>query len=290
MVIVTRPSTLGGAVNASQLPKGATFLIGDVHGQWDALDRLLAAMGRADTGQSHRTLVTLGDVVHKGPRSRKVLKETLIGGLTVRARADTFVPLLGNHEILFARALIALEQGEEGKAWLSAWARGGGESLLTSWTKDKPGTWRDRLMRWRDGFPSPELAGLATWHKAWIQGGLSAVHAGFTPGVDWRSMGPMEAYLEARPRLRKHTTHWATVRAPFLDWVGGFKGDLVVHGHTPPKAFFGGKPKNEAAVMRALNRTRDLGRLCLDGGAGFGIGVAGALVHEGTVRLYFAPC
>jgi serine/threonine protein phosphatase 1 len=290
MVIRTRPSTLRGAVDGSKLPQDAVFLIGDIHGQWDALDRLLAAMAREDTGAAARTLVTLGDTVHKGPRSRKVLKEALSGGLAQRLNADTYVPLMGNHEILLARALMALEQGPEGKPWLAAWARSGGDTLLSSWTKDRPGPWRDRLMRWRDGFPTPELMGLATWQKAWIHEGLSAVHAGFTPGVDWQAMGAMEAYLEAQPRLRKHTTHWATVRAPFLDWVGGFKGSLVVHGHTPPKAFFGGKPRNEAAVARGLDRSFELGRLCLDGGAGFGIGVAGALVFQGTVRLFFAPC
>jgi hypothetical protein len=145
-------------------------------------------------------------------------------------------------------------------------------------------------MRWRDAFPSWEPTILTTWQKAWIHQGLQAVHAGFAPGVDWKSIEPMDAYLEATPRLRKHTTHWATVRAPFLDWVGGFQGTLVVHGHTPPQTFLDKKPHTAEDIEHALNRSSDLGRLCLDGGAGFGVGVAGTLIHQGTVRIFFSPC
>lgn len=289
MTIITRPLALGGAVHANTLPPEAIFVIGDVHGQWRALDMLLATMARTKTGSKTRLLLTLGDTIHKGPQSRRVLTAMLNGDVADKMDADTHVPLMGNHEILFARALVALEQGNDGTPWLNAWARSGGKELLESWKKDQPGKTKERLTRWRDGFKAP-LAKIASWGSAWEHEGMTGVHAGFAPGADWRAMGAMDAYALHNSRLTKNPHHWATVRAPFLDWTQGFGGRLVAHGHTPPRGLFRRTPRQASDLIHAFDASAHKGRICLDGGAGFGIGVAGAIIEDGTVRFLFAPC
>lgn len=288
MIVTTRPLPLTGMVDPNTLPPEAVFIIGDVHGQWQALDALTRAMGNVRTASKTRVLLTLGDTIHKGPQSRRVLTGMLDGTVADRVRVDTHVALMGNHEILFARALIALEQGPEGLPWITSWARNGGKDLLESWKKDRPGKTSERLARWRDGF-KPPLSRLASWGKAWEHEGLTGVHAGFAPGVDWRALDPMHAYGLDRQRLVKHPHHWATVRAPFLDWNEGFGGRLVAHGHTPPRGLFRRTPAQAKDLIRAFDASTHKGRICLDGGAGFGIGVAGALVDDGTVRFFFSP-
>lgn len=291
MVIHTRPlPILGDLVNVKNLPKEAIFIVGDVHGQWDALTRLLRKMGATPTAGSARILVTLGDLVHKGPQSGQVLRAALGDEMRQKVGADRHVRILGNHEILLARALIALEQGSDGRAWIAGWAKSGGATLLTAWDKDQPGPWSERLARWRDSFTPGQLAGIGKWDRYWERGSLMAVHAGIAPDVDWSQMAPMDAYPEIEPRLRKHPHHWATVRAPFLDHSGGFDGKLVVHGHTPPRSFFSQVPKTHRALTQALDMTASKARLCLDGGAGYGVGVAGAVIHNGTMKLFFSSC
>lgn len=289
MVISTRPLPLGGLVTPHTLPQDAVFVIGDIHGQWTALHALLAHMGKIRTGTATRLLVTLGDCLHKGPKSRRVLGALLGDGAAELAQADLHIGLLGNHEILFARALMALDAQDGDHSWIAAWMRNGGESLLASWKKDRPGTPENRLRRWRDSF-KPPLSRLALWAKAWEHEGMAAVHAGFAPGVDWRTMGAADAYTLVRGRATKHPHHWATVRAPFLDWQGGFGGRLVAHGHTPPRGLFRRKPRSGSDLIHAFDASASKGRICLDGGAGFGIGVAGALIYDGTVRFFFTPC
>jgi len=289
MVISTRPQPLGGLVMPHTLPEEAVFMVGDIHGQWNALQALLGAMGRVHTGPKTRLFITLGDSLHKGPQSRRVLTALLGTEAQERVRADAHVPLLGNHEILFARALMALDAPERDLSWVAAWMRSGGESLLASWKRDREGTPAERLLRWRDSF-KPPLSGLATWGKAWEHEGLAAVHAGFSPGVDWAGMGAGDAYTLVRGRPTKHPHHWATVRAPFLDWTQGFGGRLVAHGHTPPRGLFRRTPRQPSDLLHAFDASAHKGRICLDGGAGFGIGVAGALITDGTVRFFFSPC
>ena len=287
MVLITRPQPLGGCVDSTHLPDTAVFAIGDIHGQWRPLTALLAAMNATPTGNSTRVLLTLGDTLHKGPRSRRVLRAALSDEITQRAGVDAYHPLLGNHEILFARALIALDRGE--MSWLGAWYRAGGDTLLTSWKNDRTGTIAARLARWRDAFPA-SLETMGRWGHTWHQDGLVGVHAGLSPHADWSAMGALDAYTLMRGRPVKHPQHWATVRAPFLDWTGGFGGRLILHGHTPPRSFFRRPPRRAADLTQTLNTSATLGRVCLDGGAGFGIGVAGALIHDQTIRFFFSPC
>ena len=55
------------------------YVIGDIHGRLDLLDRLIADIAREAKGQEENALtVTLGDYIDRGPNSRGVL-DRLIG-------------------------------------------------------------------------------------------------------------------------------------------------------------------------------------------------------------------
>ena len=84
------------------LPPGPLDVIGDVHGEIDVLDELLARLGY-DAKGAHpdgRRLVFVGDLVDRGPDSPAVLDRVM--GLAGRAGA---LCILGNHELNLLRGV-----------------------------------------------------------------------------------------------------------------------------------------------------------------------------------------
>lgn len=79
---------------------GRTFAIGDIHGERDALERVLSRLPALD---AHDTIVFLGDYVDRGPHSAEVI-ELVRHGLPERTPARV-VPLMGNHEEAWLRVL-----------------------------------------------------------------------------------------------------------------------------------------------------------------------------------------
>jgi serine/threonine protein phosphatase 1 len=93
-----------------------TIAIGDIHGCLAALDTLLEAIAPCEED----TIVTLGDVVDRGPESRGVVERVIELGARCR-----LVPLLGNHE---AMMLDALQDGD-----LDFWLTCGGAETVDSY-------------------------------------------------------------------------------------------------------------------------------------------------------------
>jgi hypothetical protein len=91
------------------LPEGRLDLIGDVHGEIDALRSLLDCLGYDEDGghPAGRQLVFLGDLVDRGPDSPAVVR--LVTRFVEAGRASC---LLGNHEL---NVLLGLRK--EGNAW-----------------------------------------------------------------------------------------------------------------------------------------------------------------------------
>lgn len=87
-------------------------IVPDIHGQFDKLQALLAALGWRKTFQSwaasstNRKLIFLGDFIDRGPDNRKVLQ-------TVRdlVAADLAVAVMGNHELNALRMHHVNEEG-----------------------------------------------------------------------------------------------------------------------------------------------------------------------------------
>lgn len=92
-----------------QLMEGPLDIVGDVHGEIDALNDLLAALGYDTHGRhpaGHR-LVFVGDLCDRGPDSIAVMER--VGELVDRGLAQC---VLGNHELNLLRAA-----RKEGNGW-----------------------------------------------------------------------------------------------------------------------------------------------------------------------------
>ncbi len=189
------------------------YVVGDIHGRHDLLQRLHARIREDLEAHPHAVprLIYLGDYIDRGMESRAVL-ETL-----VHAPMDGFAVehLKGNHE---AAMLDFLKDPQAGAGWLAI----GGQATLYSYGVAAP-----------MGIASPQalsdiqrkfLEALPLRHVSFLEGlALSAshgdfffAHAGVRPGV------PLERQDEA-------DLLW--IREPFLREKSAFS-KVVVHGHT----------------------------------------------------------
>lgn len=89
-------------------------IIGDIAGNFDALQRLLAIMPEADL------VIGAGDLVDRGPKSREVVDYFM--------NNDKAVALLGNHELMMLMAC------RHDKFWgYHSWVRNGGQTTIDSY-------------------------------------------------------------------------------------------------------------------------------------------------------------
>jgi hypothetical protein len=88
------------AVVPEALPPGPLDIVGDVHGEVEALRDLLRVLGYAADGThaAGRTLVFVGDLCDRGPDSPAVIRQ--VAALVAAGRAHC---LLGNHELNILR-------------------------------------------------------------------------------------------------------------------------------------------------------------------------------------------
>lgn len=176
--------------------KGRTLLIGDIHGCADELKQLLA---KFDPKKKDR-IIALGDLVNRGPKSRKVMKI---------ARKYGILPILGNHEI----------------------------RLLEAWKTKRIGPLKlkDRLTY--AALRKSDWEWMETWpHVYRIKSlNLIAVHGGFLPGKNWKKQSPRLVTSiqvidkKGNPTKRSQNANgkpWANF------WIGP---EHVVYGHTPRK-------------------------------------------------------
>lgn len=91
------------------LPSGPLDIVGDIHGEYDALRNLMLHLGYDEAGHhpQGRTLVFVGDFCDRGPNSPAVL--ALVQSLVQSGHAFA---VLGNHEINLLR-----EDAKDGAGW-----------------------------------------------------------------------------------------------------------------------------------------------------------------------------
>lgn len=96
----------------TSLMPGPVDVIGDVHGELEVLEKLIAALGYGERGAhpDGRTLVFVGDLVDRGPSSLGVV--TRVAELVAAGRAQC---VLGNHELNIIRGA-----RKEGNEWFFA--------------------------------------------------------------------------------------------------------------------------------------------------------------------------
>jgi serine/threonine protein phosphatase 1 len=234
-------------------PNAQIFAIGDVHGQAQVLAATLDAIGGVPRSASHRCLIFLGDLIDRGPNSLAAID--IAETAKARSCVDEVIILPGNHELMLLDAL------DDPMVFMGDWLDNGGDAVIH---EALPNSNVIRLADFaeiaRGAIPQWFLERMRTgptWHR---QGSLLFVHAGLDPHSE-----PME--FLARERFSVYDPdHWAWIRAPFLDWTGGWgplKKWQVIHGHTPAVQVL----TQLCQFVEAADRLVTHDRLCLDAGS-----------------------
>lgn len=121
------------------MPK--TYVIPDIHGMKNHLDRAIAEIEARAVGQSHK-VIFLGDYIDRGPHSAQVIKAIRCG----IDHGKPWVALKGNHEDFMACAIV-----DNDKSYGESWVFNGGYDCIQSyegntdqllvdaqWAKDLP--------------------------------------------------------------------------------------------------------------------------------------------------------
>lgn len=219
------------------------YVVGDIHGRLDLLDRLLEKIEADISGSKGRKVlvVFVGDLIDRGPSSAQVVE---------RLRTYTHpqvrtVFLLGNHEEVLLRILA-------GEAELiTKWRWFGGNECLRSYGLDTDKlvgmSDEDALEVIRNAVPKEHIEFLEGFDDSCRFGDYLFVHAGIRPGVEI-------------DQQRQSDLRW--IREPFLfdDTDHGF---VVVHGHTiRPEVEI--RP-NRIGIDTGAYRTGVLTALAIDG-------------------------
>lgn len=196
----------------STAPGDRVYAIGDIHGRYDLLRKLL------DQIEDHTAtlppaksihVILLGDLIDRGPDSARVLKLAY----DVQRKTRNLFVLLGNHEELMIRAL----SGEPGM--VGAWMKLGGRATLRSFGIEPPEGDYDLRAFTRQvssAIPGEILEWLKALPLSARSGDYFFCHAGVRPGV-------------ALKRQVANDLLW--IRDGFLDSEVDH-GAVIVHGHS----------------------------------------------------------
>jgi serine/threonine protein phosphatase 1 len=177
-----------------------TFVIGDIHGCVDEIDRLLDALALTTAD----TVVFLGDYIDRGPSPKGVIDRLL----RLRHEGPRCVFLRGNHEDMFLAFLG--EHGAFGDAFL---ANGGGSTLHSYNLHGEFGQLR------ADQLPPEHLEFLRSLQMQHEAGAFLCVHAGLNP---------------ARPLAAQREEDLLWIRDEFICNPHLFPF-TVLFGHTPQR-------------------------------------------------------
>jgi serine/threonine protein phosphatase 1 len=191
---------------------GRLYVIGDVHGRADLLDRMVGAITNdlAARPAADSLVVTVGDYVDRGPDSRGVIERLRRNPFPTR-----FIALKGNHELLLEGFLHDPQVAEH-------WRRFGGLETLQSYGVPVGDVMRGReylaaARALAQAIPEEHFDFLGSLRTSLTVGKYFICHAGVRPGV------PLD-------RQSEEDLLW--IREPFLASRADF-GRIVVHGHTP---------------------------------------------------------
>ena len=241
MAGATLPAPAAPARAHFPLPEDAVVAIGDVHGDLTTLRGLLRSLGLVDSGDrwqgGKRHLVQTGDVLDRGPDSRKALELIMRLEKEAEAAGGRVVMVLGNHEVMNVCgdlryttreefAAFAAEEDPAARAHRKERILGiirGGSPLLKSGpyrllarsldertfeTVFPPGFFAHRLAFSPQGRYGKWLLQRSVVHRegksVFLHGGLSAAYGGLpAEEINRRVLSEVLRYLEAVSELEK---------------------------------------------------------------------------------------
>ncbi len=206
-----------------EAPNGqCIYAIGDIHGERQCLDSLLAAISadfhqRFNEQDVRKIIIFLGDYIDRGPDSRGVLD--ILCRLAAESRAGDGPAcrfLCGNHETALLDFLADPVAEAE---WLSY---GGAETLASYGIRASTGiTAPARCRALRDSLaerlPEAHRTFLDQLEPMVVLGDYAFVHAGIRPGIALERQRPEDLQRIREPFLSSHRRH----------------PKVIVHGHTP---------------------------------------------------------
>ena len=200
------------------LPDGPLDIVGDIHGEVDALRHLLQHLGYNQQGEhpEGRTLVFVGDFCDRGPDSPAVL--ALARQLVQSGRA---LAVLGNHEINLLR-----EDPKDGSGWFFDARLARDQERYAPFSRPTA-TERSEIGEFLSGLPiGLERPDLRVIHAAWQEPQIGAIRPLPLGSVraeydQWETLGQEEA---RRNRLADR------MAAELLEWPHGLENNE----HRPP--------------------------------------------------------
>lgn len=246
--------------------------IGDIHGMKGALDILLSeALDREVTD-----LVTLGDMIDRGPRSLAVLER--LRRFSDETPTVTCTHCMGNHEHMLLNALRNSDEDARNVAF-ELWYFNGGKAVIDEAMAKTNVT----SITMRDVITMPQLEFIERLLSHHVIGRVLFVHAGVSPQF-LRTPADVEVATTFATMLNlrflQEDFHPLWIRKPFLEHSapafhakgGGHGGFFVIHGHTP---------SSRVSVNRDIARAR----INLDGGSSRSGWVRMALLSNDAIRV-----
>lgn len=189
------------------LAEGPLDIVGDVHGELEALSDLLRVLGYdAAGGHPHRRrLVFVGDLGDRGPDSPGVIR--FVAGLVEAGLAQC---VLGNHELNLMRG-----SAKDGNGWFYAEDH---DRQQGKYLRSRPATAEER-QSFRDFFGTLPLAlardDLRVVHAAWHPPSLAAVESAPDPSD---VLGVYRHYAQLAERLEYEAQIRSAAEAEHLRW------------------------------------------------------------------------
>jgi serine/threonine protein phosphatase 1 len=188
------------------------YVIGDIHGRADLLDRIVDEIYR-DIEKQHTDnciTITLGDYIDRGPDSRSVIDR-----LARNPFPTEYVALMGNHEALFEKYLNGAPIGDY-------WRNLGGLETLHSYGVPVKELLRGRSFdeaaaALKTAIPDEHRQFLSSLRISVSIGSYFLCHAGVRPDV---------------PLANQSADDLIWIRDEFLNSTKDF-GKMVIHGHSP---------------------------------------------------------
>ncbi len=220
------------------------YVIGDVHGQFPKLTRLLSDAGLLGDDQrwagGDAALLFIGDYFDRGADGVDVVELLMRLQREAEAEGARVHALLGNHD-----ALILAAQRFGTAYWLDAWERNGGNDADFSRLRDEHVEWiteRPAMLRVSDVLYAHADATFYTRYGDTIED----VNAAFTNLLRAGDESAWDRLLDDfSERHAFDGPDGADAAARFLQQYGA---DQLVHGHTPIQKVTGDPPE---AVTRA---------------------------------------
>lgn len=240
------------------LPNGPLDIVGDIHGEIDALKSLLKALGYDENGQaSHdRKLVFVGDFCDRGPDSPAVIK--LVEKLVSSGNAFA---ILGNHEI----NLLA-NDAKDGSGWFFDSRHASDLPYYAPFQRVKPAE-KTRIVQFLNQLPLAfERDDIRIVHASWIPEKIDQIRSLETGKIayylqQWESQiqkqaqetGLLERYFAEKEKWKLEIESERNP-PPFLHAVADY--ETLQHIHSPFKALTSGLEAKTETPFFSGNRWR----------------------------------